>query len=97
MITPTVGRKVWYRPAKAEFIARNGEQPLDATVVAVHSARSVNLVVFDANGEMHKRPRTLLMQGDEQYDPVTGYCEWMPFQTGQAQALAQQAVQATMF
>jgi len=86
VITPTVGRKVWYRPARTEGIARNGEQPLDATIVSVHNDRTVNLVVFDATGELHKRPGTLLLQGDEQYVPVTGYCEWMPYQVGQAKA-----------
>lgn len=88
MIKPTVGRKVWYRPADREAIARNGEQPLDATIVAVNSDRNVNLVVFDATGELHKRPGTVLMQGDETYDPVQGYCEWMPYQQGQAKAQA---------
>lgn len=95
MIQPTVGRKVWYRPSATEAITRNGDQPMDATIVYVWNDRLVNLRVIDHVGNAHIRNSALLMQGDEQYDPVTGYCEWMPFQTGQAKAqAAHQAAEA---
>jgi len=84
MITPTIGRKVWFRPNKAESMARNGDQPMDATVVYVWNDRMVNLVIFDHVGGQHMRPCVLLMQGDESYVPVNSYCEWMPYQLGQA-------------
>lgn len=96
MIAPTIGRKVWYRPNKTDSVTRNGDEPMDATVVYVWNNRCVNLVVFDHAGCPHVRISVLLMQGDEQYDPVSSYCEWMPFQTGQAKAQADlaHAVQA---
>jgi hypothetical protein len=89
MITPTIGRKVWYRPNPLDSVARNSlTQPMDATIVYVWHDRCVNLVVHDHAGNTHLRPSTLLMQGDESYDPVQSYCEWMPFQQGQAKAQA---------
>lgn len=58
--------------------------PLDATVVCVHGDRMVNLVVFDANGNMHKRCSVTLLQDDDVPREGTAYAEWMPYQTAQA-------------
>lgn len=89
MITPTVGRKVWFRPnggtpvTKVPLFAYNDEQPMDATIVYVHSDRMVNLCVIDHMGYSHAVPSVTLRQGDD--EKFTGmYCEWMPFQKGQA-------------
>jgi len=91
VIKPTVGRKVWYRPAKGEaMVCNSDDQPMDATIIYVWNDRTVNLVVHDHGGSVHMRRSTLLLQGDEQYDPVTGFCEWMPFQQGQAKATEHQ-------
>ncbi len=87
VIRPTVGRKVWYRPSAAELatnpgVSTIGDQPLDATVVAVFSDRLVNLVIFDAAGEKHVRHSVQLVQdGDVANTRLSvGYAEWMPFQ-----------------
>jgi len=95
VIAPTVGRKVWYRPSKSDQMGPvpmicAGDQPLDATVVAVWGDRCVNLVVFDANGNMFRVTSCVLLQhGDEPNKDSDGniigrYAEWMPYQTGQA-------------
>jgi len=86
MIKPTVGRKVWYRPAVEvdAGMVRNGDDPLDATVVAVHSDKMVNLSIFDANGTQHVRNSVELVQDGVQPPSDIGYCEWMPYQIGQA-------------
>ena len=82
MITPTVGRVVWYRPRGHG----ENEQPLAAIVAHVWSDTCVNLAIFDANGSPMANPPTsvlLLQDGNER--PTGGqYCEWMPFQKGQA-------------
>jgi hypothetical protein len=85
---PTVGRKVWYRPSEADLVEMktfNHGDPLDATVVAVVSPQSVNLVIFDAQGFMHRRIAIYLKQEDAPMQTVSSaaYCEWMPYQIAQ--------------
>lgn len=83
-ITPTVGRKVWYRPSAQDKsgsfpMQAAGEQPLDATVIAVWSDRMVNLLVTDVQGKQFPVPScTLVQPGDT--PPAGRYCEWMPYQ-----------------
>lgn len=87
-IPPTVGRKVWFRPNGAQTL--NGatfenyaSQPMDATIVCVWGERLVNLQVVDHGGISHGlRSVTLIQPGDPA--PAGFYCEWMPFQVGQA-------------
>lgn len=82
MITPTVGRVVWFYPSGHKANA----QPLAAIVAHVWSDTCVNLAVFDANGKALDAPPTsvlLLQDGNER--PSGGhFCEWMPYQKGQA-------------
>ena len=77
-IPPTVGRKVWYRPDGPEGPI------LDATVCFVHSDSCVNLGVRDHNGVDlgGKTSVTLVQEGET--PPAWPYCEWMPYQKGQA-------------
>lgn len=96
VIKPTVGRKVWFRPSAYDVVGPvpmsvagpAGEpskgQPLDATVIAVWSDRTVNLLVTDIVGRQFPvLSCTLLQDGDER--PTSGrYAEWMPYQQGQA-------------
>jgi len=90
VITPTIGRKVWYWPnendIKIEYMeSLDSAQPFDATVVFVHNLREVNLFVVDHNSNSYDRCGIPLIQpGDEK--PDGGYCEWMPCQIGQATA-----------
>lgn len=80
MIKPTVGRKVWF--------FENGDatvEPQDATIVAVHGDRCVNLVVFNHVGEMSApRSVTLVQEGDA--EPGSRHCRWMPYQQAAAKA-----------
>jgi hypothetical protein len=81
MITPTVGRIVWYRPIGPQA----DEQPWAAIIVRVHTDRVVNLTVFDHDG--YGKPKQgvqLLQEGDAVPSAGGGYCEWMPYQKGQA-------------
>lgn len=85
MIEPTNGRVVWYQPNDhdAGVLGAHG-QPLAAHISYVHNARMVNLMVIDPNGHPHSRTSvTLLQEGDS---PMVGasFCEWMPYQIGQA-------------
>lgn len=96
MISPTIGRKVWFRPhgiltvtnpttGMPEMISeRDASQPMDASVVFVHNDRCVNLAVSDHHGRLFAVTGvTLLQEGDAV--PATGwYAEWMPYQKGQA-------------
>lgn len=98
IVTPTVGRKVWFHPNGAEYlrvanseVATSGapfvsspDQPLDATVVYVHGNSMVNLAINDHNGfPFIATSVPLLQEGDLR--PRSGYyCEWMPYQTAQA-------------
>lgn len=97
-IAPSVGRKVWYRPSADDVDGRAesqietaGDQPVDATIVAVWGPRMVSLAIFDAGGKHHtRRSVTLVQPGDE--IPANGrYVMWMPYQVGQAKQEADKA------
>jgi hypothetical protein len=62
-------------------------EPLPAIVAAVWNGNgTVNLTVFDINGQSHGRQGVFLWQGEEVSGRPLGmrYCEWMPYQKGQA-------------
>ncbi len=104
IIKPTVGRKVWYRPSIHDksgvgAMQTAGDQPLDATVIAVWGDRCVNLLIFDIVGKLFtKSSMTLVQEGDTK--PMLGsldangkatpgsFAEWMPYQQVQAKAQA---------
>lgn len=82
VITPTVSRKVWYRPCANDLkgaipmvIAGSLEagtaQPLDATVIAVWGDRMVNLLVTDIMGRQFPVLSCALLQ-DGDAIPVDG-------------------------
>jgi hypothetical protein len=84
MIKPTVGRVVWFYPhAGDSTLCQAPGEPLAAIIARVWSDRVVNLSVIDANGKQEPRTSvTLVQDGDEK--PQGYYCEWMPYQKGQA-------------
>lgn len=99
MIKPTVSRFVWYRPyttpnvmvldyaGKSQF--DNGlpcvmGEPLPALITAVWGDDCVSVTVFDINGGSHGRPSIHLWHGEGERPTERRYCEWMPFQKGQA-------------
>lgn len=102
IITPTVGRQVWFYPdpqsAEGGF-TRYNDGPFAATVVFVHGDRMVNLSVLDHAGKSHARTSIHLVQPGDEGCPAMR-CEWMPFQKGQAaktEALEQRAGGADRF
>ncbi|WP_439685090.1 hypothetical protein MNJPNG_06310 [Cupriavidus oxalaticus] len=98
LIKPSVGRKVWYRPSAFDKAGRvamvtAGDEPLDATVLAVWGDRCVNLLVTDIMGKQFPvLSCQLLQEGDvpavnaEDGKTIGGYAEWMPYQVAQAKA-----------
>jgi len=107
LIKPSVGRKVWYRPAAYDLLGPGAmsvghdsthptkRQPLDATVLAVHSDRCINVLVLDVYGKPFTKTSVTLKQvGDEmpkdaEGQELGGYVEWMPYQAEQAAKQAQ--------
>lgn len=90
MITPTIGRRVWFRPSAA-LIESSGMTvhdkavPLDAGIVYVWNDRLVNLDVTDHAGVHLAITSVPLIHGDEPVGPMPFfYAEWMPYQNGQA-------------
>ena len=78
MIKPTVGRVVWFWPAGTAAIG-----PLAATVAYVHSDSCINIGYLDVNGVSHPATSVpLIQEGSER--PQGYFCEWMPYQKGQA-------------
>lgn len=90
IITPTVGRVVWFYPptnsAESDFARPGEDAPLAAVIACVLNDSCVNLAVFDANGTPHSRTGVLLVQDGQAVPRYRGHCEWMPFQKGQAKA-----------
>lgn len=68
---PTVGKHVRYHPAPNDFQSLwdmdepmsqlERKLPFAATIVYVHNDRLVNLVVFDHEGNAHRRPKVALV------------------------------------
>ena len=85
MISPTVGRVVWFHPGSGDRIMRYPDQPLAAHIAHVWSDTNVNLMVIDADGACCSRTSIFLMQdGGRPVSSGEAYCEWMPYQKGQA-------------
>ena len=84
IITPTVGRIVWFTPVRPDdYVTDHGGQPFAAIVTYVWSDRMINITAFDHNGD--PKPHTsvdLIQEGDPK--PAQRYAEWMPYQLGQA-------------
>lgn len=80
MITPTIGRIVWFTPAKGDADLDFGGQKLPGVVSYVHSDGMVNLAVFNSNGASFGRTSVKLLQDDEVGSESGYYAEWMPYQ-----------------
>lgn len=90
IITPTNGRIVWYTPLhEANEFPENGGKPLAAIVVHVWHDRMVNLAVFNSNGILCPKTSVRLLQDTDLAEAIGGYCEWMPYQVGQAKKHAE--------
>ena len=85
MITPTIGRVVWFWPATHG--GPKAEQPFAALVAYVHSDGLINIGYFDSNGNAGAGATRVLLLQDDDVPPDGGcFCSWMPFQLGQAKA-----------
>lgn len=84
MITPSIGRKVWFTPAKNYDGRTDRQQPYDATIVYVWDNRKVNLRVTDHHGHSEGVESVTLIQEGDLLPEDGRYCCWMPFQKGQA-------------
>ena len=98
VITPTIGRKVWFRPngtgslhpsnlggfVPTPLSIIDNDQPLDATVVYVWGDRMVNLAVIDHYGNSFIATSVTMLQPGEAAPSAGYYAEWMPYQQGQA-------------
>ncbi|MCC6172091.1 MAG: hypothetical protein IT481_08685 [Gammaproteobacteria bacterium] len=87
MITPTVGRVMWYRPGEqlGALVQHDAAQPMVAHVCYVWNDNLVNLLVIDHAGVRHARTSVPVVQGGSPYTAgPSPYCEWMPYQKGQA-------------
>jgi hypothetical protein len=80
MIKPTIGRVVWFWPHDAAF----GGQPHVAFIAFVHSDTMVNLAIFDNFGVPYHATSVHLRQERDGAAPDESFCEWMPYQIGQA-------------
>ncbi|HHS83698.1 MAG TPA: hypothetical protein ENK38_02075 [Gammaproteobacteria bacterium] len=94
MIKPTVGRVVHYIPKgdrnddithASDLNSFDDDQPLAAIITHVWSESMVNLVVFDADGVSNPRTSVSLVQPGQDINFTGPYCQWMPYQVGQAQ------------
>jgi len=84
MIPATIGRMVLYTPNNhSDNTMAKGTGKLAAIITNIWSDRLVNLIVFDGNGFPHSRTSVPLLQDGDSV-PYGFYCEWMPFQKGQA-------------
>lgn len=81
MIKPTIGRVVWFWDRRPDVPRQS--QAHAALVTYVHSDAMVNLAVFDADGHIRSCTSVPLVQDDNEA-PAGLYCEWMPYQKGQA-------------
>lgn len=90
MITPTIGRKVWFWPvSEQQMMQHSPDQALDATIIYVHSDSHVNLHIIDHNGREHVRINMFLFpDADITKRPGSSCATWMPYQQGQAKANA---------
>ncbi len=89
MIEPTIGRVVLFWPTLAYardkgMAYEDSGKPLPAIITYVHGARMVNLSVFDQNGKNYPVTSVPPVQDDEPAPNGGFYCEWMPYQKGQA-------------
>jgi len=88
VISPTIGRRVWYFPSLATAAVHdmkviNPDVPLDAGVCFVWHDRMINIVAADHIGRLHAIASVTLIQPDETAPEGRDYRMWMPYQVKQ--------------
>ena len=87
MIEPVAGRVVWFWPghlSSKRIVILDPTRPFAATVAFVHHAREITISAIDHAGEAHPFFNVKLVQDDDAAPEGGRYCEWMPYQKGQA-------------
>lgn len=84
LISPTVGRVVWYWPSVKAV--NDGEQPRAAILTYVQDDHTVNLVSFGHDGFPLPHLSIRLLEVDEPAPASGHFACWMPFQAGQAKS-----------
>jgi hypothetical protein len=84
MITPTIGRIVWFHPGEKSPYPKQNDQPHAAIIVDVQSPSVVNLTVCAPSGDTYAARGVLLLQDGETPPSGESYAEWMPYQKAQA-------------
>lgn len=96
MISPTVGRVIWFTPPPADRLIGLTHQPWPALVTYVHGDRMINIAGFNSNGTPFSRTSVRLLQDDEkpsyEGEPVAS---WMPYQVAQAATVTAPPVTST--
>ncbi len=87
-ITPTVGRVVWFYE---DIYCKKRNEPTAAMVTKVRGDdRHVDLVTYPDHTAVERREWVPLIQEGEDAGARGGcFCEWMPYQIGQAKKHAE--------
>lgn len=91
MITPTIGRKIWFWPNQTNtacYTVLDAAQAFDASVVFVAADDRVHIAFFDHTGVPFIRHDVPILQDDKPLPVGTCYCTWMPYQQSAAAAAA---------
>lgn len=83
MITPTIGRKIWFWPNQTNtacYTVLDAAQAFDASVVFVAADDRVHIAFFDHTGVPFIRHDVPILQDDKPLPAGTCYCAWMPYQ-----------------
>jgi hypothetical protein len=87
VISPTIGRRVWFWPngctaigSCSNFVVIDKAQAFDAGVVYVWNDRMVNLDVADHYGKHFPASSVPLLQDDDPVPEFGFYATWMPYQ-----------------
>jgi hypothetical protein len=83
MITPTIGRVIWFVDPIVQATEEN-PQPWPAFICYVHDDRMVNVAGFMANGETFRATKVQLLQDDDVVPDGYYYAMWMPYQVSAA-------------
>jgi hypothetical protein len=82
MITPTIGRQVWF-VHKGKYTHARALGPIfAATITHVWSDHCINIAAIDSDGMVFGVTSVELCQ--ETLAPPHPHCVWMPYQKGQA-------------
>jgi len=85
MIEPTVGRVVWFWISEGppRFCHLERQQPFAATIAYVIGPGCITISVVDHAGQQWGFENVPLWNGEGER-PADRFCEWMPYQKGQA-------------